>query len=207
MSQSKRETFTRRLKATAVAAGAALAANAPADGAVITGNANATVNIGGEFFLDLDDDGTDDFRFAATSSSTSAYVSASGSNGIYTTGGFHTYAQAFEGSDSVGTGTGSTRSFAVLTSSTGSFGNFVGPTPRFLGLVFEATTGPNSTQFVYGWARVAVPNPGEIRIYDYAYEDTGAPIHVPNEVPEPSTLLLMASGAAGLIALRRRRKQ
>jgi len=212
MKRTKQENLARQLRATAVAAGAALAASSPAGAAIVTGTVNATVTPGtGTFFLDLDGDNVDDFGFgvftSSTSSSTSAYVSAQGNNGIFTTSGSFNYAQAFEGSQSVGTGTGSSTNLnghAVLTSS-GSFGNFGGSTPRYLGLRFNATGG-NASGFVYGWARVAVPNPGEIRIYDFAYEDSGAPIHVPNEVPEPSTLLLMASGAAGLLALRRRRK-
>ena len=213
MKRTKEEPLARRLKATAVAAGAALAATSPVGAAIVTDTVDETVtSSSGSFLLDLDGDNQSDFQFdvfaGSTSSSTSAYVRAAGNNGIFATStGFSAYAQALEGSQSVGTGTGSSTNLnghAVLTSS-GSFGNFGGSTPRYLGLRFNATGG-NASGFVYGWARVAVPNPGEIRIYDFAYEDSGAPIHVPNEVPEPSTLLLMASGAAGLLALRRRRK-
>jgi len=215
MKRTKQEVLARRLKATAVAAGATLSTAGVADAAIVTDVVDETVLFGDSFFLDLDNDGNDDFEFTATSTGSSssgrAYVRGQGSNGIFTTSTNWSYAQAFAGSESVGTGTGTTNSVGMLSSFTisslgGGYGNFRGSTPRFLGLVFEATTGPNTTEFLYGWARVSVPTQGEIYIQDFAYEDSGAPIHVPNEVPEPSTLLLMASGAAGLLALRRRRK-
>ena len=79
----------------------------------------------------------------------------------------------------------------------------------------------------YGWIRLRIddlgPNqpfggtytngqnfPDKITIIDWAYKDSGAPIHVADtvsQVPEPSSLLLLASGAAGIAAFRRRKAE
>jgi len=216
MKRTKQDALTRRLKTTAIAAGAALAGGVAADAAVIGHTINETVGPNESFLLDLDGDGTNDFEFNGSTSftstststpdgsttfvtTTSAYASVAGlgDNRVLASGRF---ARVFSASESISAGAGDTAPFASLTSSFS--GPFAGSTPKYLGLVFNTT----DYGVVNGWARVAVPDGGEIFIESYAFETDGSPIHVPNEVPEPSTLLLMASGAAGLIALRRRRK-
>jgi hypothetical protein len=49
--------------------------------------------------------------------------------------------------------------------------------------------------------------PDRITVIDWAYDDSGAPIHieVPGGAPEPSSLALLAAGALGLAAFRRRK--
>lgn len=71
----------------------------------------------------------------------------------------------------------------------------------FIGLAF-----PINATTHYGWVRVDVDNAaGTFNIVDWAYEDQpGVGITTP-AVPEPGTLGLLAAGAAGLAALRRRR--
>ena len=231
MKRSKQEVLTRRLKTTALAAGALL--TGAADAAVIHQTVDHTVNPGETFDLDLDGDGNDDFSFfarAGFSSTTStgtegpddfaviagnSYVGGTGTFGAGVvvssstfgtgTGGGTTTAsfgaRVFQGSEYVSPGSiGSLAPFAALSIS--GAGPFVGEQPKFAGLVFNTT----DYGIVTGWVRVAVPNGSTIYIQDYAFETDERPIHIPNEVPEPSTLLLMASGAAGLLALRRRRK-
>lgn len=78
-------------------------------------------------------------------------------------------------------------------------------TPGFLG--FQFTAGGSS---YYGWIQISiapnnVQNGRAITLISAAYDDTGIPI-VAGAVPEPTTSVgLLALGAAGLLAHRRRR--
>lgn len=61
---------------------------------------------------------------------------------------------------------------------------------------------------VFGWAEIQRINGHEGRLLGWAYEDSGNPIltgKTPNPVPEPSTLAMLALGAAGLSSWRRRK--
>jgi hypothetical protein len=107
-------------------------------------------------------------------------------------------------------------------------GTLVGPGSNFAGS-FYALTGvnsptdpgtaffgfefpnPNTNQTDFGWVRLSGNSPSDKTVIDFAYDNTGAPIHVgalPASIPEPSTLSLglLALGAAGVVALRRRRQ-
>ena len=181
-----------------------------AGAAIMTGDLDQTVGPNENFFVDLDGDGTDDFEFLHTTSftGTAGYNNVRGAepgNSIFITSS-SSYARAFRGSESVTAG-GSLASSALLAymafSSTTAGGNFGGSTPRYLGLRF------NTTDFgvVNGWMRVSVPNSSFMQLHDWAFESNGGAIHVPDEIPEPSTISLMAAGAAGLALLRRRRKK
>jgi len=66
----------------------------------------------------------------------------------------------------------------------------------FLGL--EVNLG---TQIDYGWAEITINPDYSIELDRVAIETSGAPIEV---TPEPDSLMLMALGAAGLAAYRRR---
>jgi hypothetical protein len=92
-------------------------------------------------------------------------------------------------------------------------GSFVGLTNGYLGLRFDI-----AGQLHFGWARVSVSGSTDINnaltatLHDWAYEGAaGAPILVgqidaaPTAVPEPGTLSLLALGASGLAAYRRRK--
>jgi hypothetical protein len=79
-------------------------------------------------------------------------------------------------------------------------------TPGLLGLSFTS----GADQF-NGWARI-IANPGGLEgpesatLVDFAYNETpGDPIAA-GEAPEPSSLALFALGAAGILALRKRRQ-
>ena len=72
----------------------------------------------------------------------------------------------------------------------------------FIGLEF-----PISAVSHFGWIRVTIDNAaGTFVINDWAYEsEPGAGITA-GEVPEPGTLGLLAAGAAGVVAMRKRRR-
>jgi hypothetical protein len=74
----------------------------------------------------------------------------------------------------------------------------------FLGLTFQI--GGNT---FYGWADISLNNlngnaPGVFTLHGLAYEDSGGSITA-GAVPEPSTIALLVAGAAGVLALKRRK--
>ncbi|QEG37438.1 PEP-CTERM sorting domain-containing protein [Bythopirellula goksoeyrii] len=76
-------------------------------------------------------------------------------------------------------------------------------TDAYIGLEFPI----NATSH-FGWIRVDIDNAaGTFLIKDWAYESQpGVGIHT-GEIPEPSTLGLLAAGALGVAALRRKKRE
>ena len=63
----------------------------------------------------------------------------------------------------------------------------------------------DDSNLFYGWIQLDTDSQNNITLVDYAYEDVpGASISA-GAVPEPSTVLFLATGLAGLTAARRRR--
>lgn len=78
--------------------------------------------------------------------------------------------------------------------------DFNDPITAFVGYRF-----PSGGGSAYGWARVTIDNAaGVFEIVDYAFESEPGVGIAAGAIPEPSTLGLLAAGAAGLGALRRR---
>lgn len=96
-------------------------------------------------------------------------------------------------------------------------GAWAGETQKFVGVAFvlsAGASGPVPYPFHYGWIRLSAPStwPGSLTVVDWAYETrAGVPIlagaTTGGTVPEPGTLQVVALGAVGLIAWRRRRLQ
>lgn len=74
-------------------------------------------------------------------------------------------------------------------------GNFrPGSGTQFLGLTWDF-----QNRRFFGWVQLTVNSPGTVD--RFGFDDVGTPI------PEPGTLLLLASGVAGLFALRKRKSK
>ena len=84
----------------------------------------------------------------------------------------------------------------------GSYGQVFGNS-GFAGLSFRL---PGESGVHYGWAELHDP-PGDLTLVEIGYEtlqNTG--IVTPSLAPEPGTLALLAAGAAGVLAMRRRQR-
>ena len=71
---------------------------------------------------------------------------------------------------------------------------------------FEFKNGGGAT--VYGWARITMNGTSTFIVDDYAFGSAGQAIVAGEEVvPEPASLGMLAIGAAGLLAMRKRRRR
>ena len=81
------------------------------------------------------------------------------------------------------------------------YGSFLGQ-KGYVGLQFDPGDGTH-----YGWAEISAPDDAtSVTLYGYAYETWVDQEINAGQVPLPSSLLLLASGAAGLLAYRRMRR-
>lgn len=137
--------------------------------------------IGSQYFLDLNNDGNDDFRIWHNGSSNLYISPLTSSNEVLGSGGAtFAYPFALSSGAMISSGAGSffnngySGGFQSLNYGSCSFGNWCNVTDRFIGLRFSI--GGN---IHYGWVRLDVNNAGSVwTVKDYAYDDvmgTGIP--------------------------------
>jgi hypothetical protein len=102
---------------------------------------------------------------------------------------------------------GSQLQFALMNPSLASngadpFGHFNALGEGFVGLRFL-----DNGNFYYGWADIVVNGDYTVALNSFAFDDTGAAINAGLPAPEPASILLMALGAMGVAAYKRRRSQ
>ena len=213
MSRTSQE-LTRRTAyslAAGAAVGAAGVANAaaPDDSIVYSGVQDIAIGQGGSLDLNLDGDGFTDVLLKNYSLSGGNYMGATVNGYPGQLVGFNNglaYVSALSDGDPIDGATVGPSFFGSLAyGSVNPNAEFDSADGAFIGLSFPI--GGNAQEFRhFGWVRVTIDQPsGTFIINDWAYNT------VPNEgvaagaVPEPATLGLLAAGAAGVAAMRKRR--
>lgn len=139
------------------------------------------------------------------------YTANLGANGMTVTSGGGTALARLSLGDTVGPGsTWNTNIWAYLDkpgwtlSAAQPWSTGTDDTQGYIGFYYAQGANRN-----YGWARFTFNNgPSEsLTLNAFAYETTSNTAITIQEVPEPTTLGLMVSGAAGILALRRRKQR
>lgn len=189
--------------AAALALGLGLAAGAPAEASIVYTAINTTVQGGSFDFLGLSNDA--DFQILHNNYPFAFGVGLKPGSYVGVDAPGSSYAAFLKTGDNIGAGSNFNYAGYLGGIYHGVKGNWPGQGTGYLGLKFTDDT--NGVHF--GWAKLEVPaGVSLVDFYSYAFEtdvDTSilAGAGDPDAVPLPSSLLLLASGAAGLLAFRR----
>jgi len=215
-SKTSSKLSTAKLLAYTAAASSAFVFSATADAAIIYSGVSNITNGS----VDVNNDGTTDFTFFGSISASYAlgklyasgsaqFIKASGANaGAHDVKKFssgNTISAGAGAFDSVGDG-----SFRFVSSS-GAGGEWSGAKAPNTTSGFAGVTVKDNGNDIFAWLRFSVENdtqgrPINVKLIDWAYESNGTAISTPTSpVPLPGSLGLLAMGASGLAAFRRRK--
>ncbi len=223
--QKQKRRFDKQLIAYSAAAGAALAVAVPIQASIIHTNIpDVLIPQGYEWGLDLNTGGSPEFMIQCLGTATGPYdvcrfLSSDGGgvaiNGLGAvigyTGGFYRYVALLNTGDPISGGQN------IQTSGAGprlasnwygaSYGLWTGGvSEKFAGLRFNIVPSPGVTNTLYGWVKLSVDvGLTSITVHSYAYESTPDTLIHAGQIPEAGSLALLAAGAAGVLAWRKKR--
>ncbi len=223
--KQRRRRLDKRLAAYAVTAGATAAIGGhTAHAAIIYTPGPFNTGLNGQVGVDFNGDAAPDFLIEHTAYlvATSTYTdiqtnklllgNGSGAANQMQVVASDNLIDALNGGDAIqgpfaAGGAATLRAFALYLTSSGSFttdlrGHFDTSAQRFVGVKFDLSGATLS-----GWIGLEVNQGGLTgNVTGYAYEDSGGGIRA-GQIPEPTPLALLAMGASGVAALRRRRRE
>ncbi len=213
LENKKSRKLERELIAYSLAAGTVLLGAAGAEAKIIHTDLGAGVTLdtdGATFDIDFDGGGAEFTIFFGTISYNRVNVSFASTKASWRGRNFwgNNGAEALSNGDDVNAGSqwghsnfGASSYYGNMASSYDTSGNFLDTSGKYIGVRFDI--GGNTH---YGWIQVNVPGvPDSATITGYAYQDTADAQITAGAIPEPGSLALLALGAAGLAAWRKKR--
>jgi hypothetical protein len=219
LDQKKKRRFDKQLLVYSAAAGATLAVAVPIQANIVYMDIpDVIIPQGFQWGLDLDSDASAEFLVQCIGTATGQYdicrfYSTNNGSGmlIGSTGGYYRYVALLNTNDPISSAQNIQTSGAGprLASNWGfvSYGLWTGGViEKFAGLRFNIIPSPGVTNTHYGWVKLSVDvDLTNITVHSYAYE-TVADQNIPaGNIPEAGSLALLAAGAAGVLAMRKKR--
>lgn len=205
--QTKVKRFAYSLAAGAAVTGAT-GADAGSPSIVYSGPQDISISQFGAQDLNLDGDGFTDIllkNYVFGGNYQGATVNGYPGQLVVSNAAFPYYVTALSAGDPIDAAAVGTSFYGSLAYGNNPGSEFDSAQGAFIGLSFPI--GANAPEFLhYGWVRVTIDNTaGTFVINDWAYNSAQGVGLAAGELPEPSTLGLLAAGAAGVASLRRRR--